>query len=260
MSITNTPPVRFPSGVSTVPPAWAFANYPFPQPNRINQLFTDFDTYNSGDWTATTTNSGTIALIDQNGGAVTLTSGATSGNVCGLEAVKKCFAFGAGAQVWYSINVSFVDATLPTFMAGLSNTFVAVGPTDGVYFSKAASSTTMNLIIRASSTSTTIAVGTVANATAYSFSFYYNPYSSQAPGGKLWIYSTIGLTAPTANYYPGGNQAIASAYSGGTNTLTNLPASTVLLTPGFAIAASSSAAKAMTVDYMLAGEEILTRF
>jgi hypothetical protein len=262
MSVTGSPPVRYTSGVSTSAVGYAFGNYTFPTPMRLNEYFNDFNTYAAGDWTVTAVGGGSSALADYNGGALVVTTGASTNDIQGNELVHKTFAFTTGSQVWFSIKVKLTNATNNAFMAGLSNTFAALAPTDGVYFSKAAASTTLNLVIRAASTSTTIAVGTMADATEYTFSYYFDG----KPTPSLAIFSTIPYAgSPTAfsvPYFNGGNQEVASASSeaGATNTLVNLPTTTTLLTAGFALKAGTTAVQVATIDYFLAAEEIIARF
>jgi hypothetical protein len=230
---------------------------------RLNEYFNDFNTYAAGDWTVTSSSSGTSALTDFNGGALVVTTATSAADIQGNQLAKKSFAFTTGSQVWFSINFKLTTALTPAFMAGLANSFATLAPTDGVYFSKAASSTTMNLLITSGSTSTTIPVGTMADATFYTFSFYL----TGAPTNTLRIYSTIPYAgSPTAfgqPYFNGGNQEVASASNDGINTnpLTNLPPTTTLLTAGFAVKSSGGTlAGIATIDYMLASEEIIARF
>jgi hypothetical protein len=228
---------------------------------RLNEYFNDFNTYAAGDWTVTAVGGGTSALTGVNGGALLVTTGASSADIQGNEFPVKTFAFTAGSQVWFSINVSFAHASNSAFMAGLANTFIALTPTDGVYFSKPSGAAVMNLIVRAASTSTTMTIGTVVAATAYTFSFYYDG----KPTPSLYGYSTIGATAPTSQsvpYFSGGNSiaAVASSEAGATNTLANIPPVTTLLTAGFALKAGTTAAQVATIDYFLASEEIVNRF
>lgn len=263
MSVTGSPPVRFPSGMSTSAKDYVFGNYPTRTPMRLNEYFNDFNTYGAGDWTVTAVGGGTSALATTscNGGKLLLSTGGANNDIQGNELTTKGFAFTTGSQVWYSINVSLSEVTTAAFMAGLSNTFAALGPTDGVYFSKPTAAATLNAIIRASSTSTTIALGTMVADTAYTLSFYYDG----KPTPTLYFYTTIGMSTPTAfsvPYFSGGNQVIASASSetGATNALTNIPVAATLLTAGFALKATTAAVKTGTVDYMLASEEIVARF
>ena len=260
MSTTGSPPVRFPAGTSNSAPNYVFGNYPKSTPPRLNEYFNDFNTYAAGDWTVTATGGGTTALTTGNGGNLLLSTAGANNDVQGNELTQPTFAFTTGSQVWFSINVAIGGSvTTSAFMAGLSNTFATLAPTDGVYFSKPTGAATLNAIIRASSTSTTIALGTMVAATAYTLSFYYDGRATPT----LYFYTTIGMSAPTAYsapYFSGGNQVIASASSdpAATNALTNLP--TAALTAGLAIKATTAAVRTATVDYILAAEEIIGRF
>ena len=261
MSVTGSPPVRYPSGFSSSAPGFALGNYPHMTPPRLNEYFNDFNTYAAGDWTVTAVGGGTSALTAANGGKLLLTSGASLADIQGNELTTTTFAFTTGSQVWFSINVALGHASNSAFMAGLSNTFAALAPTDGVYFSKPSGAATMNAIVRAGSTSTTMTVGTVVAATAYTFSFYYDGL----PTPSLYFFSTIGATAPTSQsvpYYTGGNSvaALASSVAGSTNSLANIPTTTTLLTAGFACKAGTTVAQTATIDYFLAGEEVVNRF
>src|SRR6266576_815825 len=136
MSVTGSPPLRYPSGGSTSPDHYALGNYTFRTPMRLNEYFSDFNTYAAGDWTVTAVGGGSSALSDANGGKLVVTSGASLNDIQGNQLTKKTFAFTTGSQVWFSINVALTNATNGAFMAGLGNTFAALTPTDGVYFSK----------------------------------------------------------------------------------------------------------------------------
>lgn len=248
-------PVRYPSGVATSPPKFLYGNFPAPTPPRVAQYFNDFSTYAAGDWTVTAS-TGTTALTSGAGGKIIQSTAASNNDVQANEQVTTSWQFIAGAQLWFNINVALSDATSSLFLAGLANTFATMAPTDGVYFSKAAASTTLNLIVRKASTSTTIAVGTMANATAYSLGFYYDGKESPT----LYVYSSIGLPANNAfgqPYYPGG-VVVAAAGAESANVLTNLP--TAALTLGFGVKAGAVAIKTSTVDYVLAAQEVVARF
>jgi hypothetical protein len=264
MSVTGSPPARFPSGTSTSPIGYLFGNYPFRTPFRLNEFYTDFNTYNASDWTVTAGSSGTAALIDANGGALALTTALTNNDIQGIQLVKKSFAFTANSQVWFSINVSLTHATEPAFMAGLGSSFTALTPTDGVYFSKAAGSATLNCVIRAASTSTTLTVGTMVDATNYTFGYYYDG----KPLPTLSVFSTIPYagsnTALAPTYFTGGEAIVATASSvpGATNTLANLPPGTTLLTAGASVKAGAAATYTglAVIGFFLASEEIVARF
>jgi hypothetical protein len=266
MPVVTAPATRFTSGVSTSGPSYALGNYSFPTPMRLNEYFNDFNTYAAGDFTVTGT-TGTNALIDGAGGLLAVTTDAVTNDIQGFQLVKKGFAFQTGCQVWFSMNVKLANASTNAVMFGLGNSFTALTPTDGVYFSKAAASAVMTAVVRAASTSTTLTLNssasTVVAATAYTFSFWYNGVDA------INFYSTVGLAANGFNapgngagYYNGGSQvaAQASSVSGATYPLTNLPATSTGLVAGFAIKASTTVAQVATIDYFLASQELVGRF
>jgi hypothetical protein len=265
MPVVFAPAVRETSGVSTSAPGYLFNNYPYRTPARLNEYYNDFNTYAAGDWTVTTGGTGANALIDANGGQLTLTTDAATNDIQGIELTKKTFAFTTGSQVWFGCNLKIANATQSAIMFGLGNTFAALTPTDGVYFSKANASAVMGAVIRASSTSTAVtlntSMSTVVAATFYSFGFWYNGVDT------LKFYSTIGASANGANtpgngsgYYSGGNQIAAAAGTGYTYALTNLPATSTNLTAGIAIKAGTTVAQVATIDWFLASEEIVGRY
>ena len=262
MSTTGSPPVRFPSGVATSPKGYVFGEYPQGlTPPRVNEYFNDFNTYAAGDWTVTAT-TGTSALIDANGGKLVQTTAASASDTQAQQLVKKSYAFTAGAQLWFSINVALNDVTNTAFAAGMTNSISALTPTDGVYFNKLTATNVLNAVIRAASVSTTIPLGVLAINTPYTLSFYYDG----KPTPTLYFFTTIGLATPTAfaqPYFSGGNQinGEASADGANPNTLVNLPPPSTLLDLGFGIASTAVASvKTATVDYVLGSCEILTRF
>ncbi len=260
MSTTGSPPVRFPSGVSTSPAGWAFGNLPRYTPPRLYEYFNDFSTYAAGDWLVTATGGGTSALTTGNGGFLLASTAGGDNDVQGNELAEPSFLVTSGSQMWFSINVAIGGSiTTSAFMAGMGTSFATLAPTAGIYFSKPTAAGTLNAIIRNASTSTTIALGTMVAATAYTLSWYYDG----KPTPTVYFFTTIGYSTPTAfsvPYYSGGNQIIASASSdpAATNSLANIP--TVAMTAGFAVKATTAAVRTATVDYMYAGEEIIARY
>lgn len=267
MSQTGSPPTRHFSGLSTSAPGFAFSALPQPTPARINLYHNDFNTYAAGDWTVTAgATAGTNALADGNGGLIVNTTSAISAEIQGMEQVKKSWTFTSNSQTWFFINFKVSHATNSAFMAGLGNTFVALGPTDGVYISKAAATAAANLVVRSgSSTSATLALGTVVADTYYTMGFYSNG------NGTLYTYSTIpyldgsapgGATGNTAfgwPYYSGGNQ-LGVAVGTLSNSGTTLTLPTANLTMGWATKTNTTVAQVTTVDYVTCANEIVLRF
>ncbi len=273
MTARSWPPVPtvLPSGVSTSPGNYFYSQYPMPTPPAVASFFTDFLTYDAEDFTVTSDSTGSNALTAFTGGALLLTTAATDNDKQGLQLPSTSFKFATGAQMWFMANVSLGDATDCDLLMGFGDTFADDTPTDGVYFKKVDGSTTMNLLITNTSTSTTIPVGTMVTNTRYAFGLYYNAAPSVP---TLYVYSTIpyaagSITGPTAfgqPYYKGGAACVASANSlGGTSStgayvLTNLPAAATALTSGILLQAGSAAVRTATVDYWHAAQTIPARY
>jgi len=258
-----TSPTRFPTGVATSPPGYLFANMGAQTPGQFYQFFDDFSIYTAGDWTVTSSGAGTSALSDALGGKLVQTTNSADNAIQANQLTKKTFACQSGQDLWFGINFQLSDvagATGPDFFAGLGDTFAsgATGPTAaGIWFNKAQNSTTLNLLVTATGTSTTIPVGTVAAATAYTVGYYLN---GSAATPTLYVFSTIPYGAGTLTkpspYWPGGSLLAASAYSGGTYTLANLPSTSTLMTMGFGIQSGGATAQTNTVDYVFGGQTI----
>ncbi len=248
-------PVRFPHGVSTQRPNLLLADWPSPCEMDTFDHYNDFSTYAAGDWTVTTT-TGSTALQDGLGGQVIQTTAAASGDVQANQLVHKNFAVVPGYRMWFSINFNLSDSNLTTFIAGMVDTLATMAPGNGVYLQKLTGSTTVNLILNQGGTTSTLPIGVVASATAYSMGFYYDGGANP----NLYAYSSVPLATPTA-FGPdpifGGvrvNAASSTAASG--IPLTNLPLAATLLTAGFGIKAGAAAAKTNTVSYFLASQQV----
>jgi hypothetical protein len=234
-----------------------FGSYPRPTPPAVHEFYSDFDTYLASQWIVTTA-TGTSALAAGNGGFLLQTTSAGATDIQANELSVKSFNLITGARAWFAINVNLDSATLSLFQAGWANTFATMAPTDGIYFEKPSGAAVLNLILNKGGTKTTLLVGTVAAATAYTLGWYYD--GSATP--TLYAYATIGLTIPTSQgqpYWAGGNQRIISASADGSNAnpLTNLPLAATGLTAGFGIKNSTAVARTNTVDYFLTANEIV---
>jgi hypothetical protein len=72
---------RFTSGFTDAPPGSLFGDYQWHSPVSLYEYKNDFSTYAAGDWTVTSTNSGTSALASSGeGGLLVQTTGGTSTN------------------------------------------------------------------------------------------------------------------------------------------------------------------------------------
>ena len=257
MSVTGSPPVRFPAGMSNSPRGYVFGEYPARTPPRVNQAFTDFNTYAAADWTVVTSGAGgTSALIDRNGGALQLTTGAVLGDMQGQQAAKRSFSFNTGNEFWFLANLTtspLIDNTALVGVTDVINTTLV--PTNGVFFNTVAGSALVQAIIRTGGVSTVIDIGTTVTNRFGIVGFYYDG----KPTPSLYFYSSIGLTFPSAftnPYFNGTSQAVAvaSAFPGSLFSLVNLP--NVVLAPGFGIKSGVTAAQTMTLDYLFCANEV----
>jgi len=231
-------PTRLYSGLSTAYPNETLYSFPFPDPFHTGSTQTlgsstytnDFNTLIGTDYTVTGTSS-TFALTAGVGGLAILTPGGTT---TASSAYKngQFFQIASGNRFWYTtrIQASAVAGNV-SFYAGLQ---AGSATTDGLWFIKPASSTSVNLVSVVGSTSTTIAsaVGTVAAATWIEYGLYYN-------GTDLIVY---------VNNVPVSRILSPTVGSSGT-TLTNAN-----LGPVFQI--TPTATDTLTVDFVLACQEV----
>jgi hypothetical protein len=140
--------------------------------------------------------------------------------------------FQAGNKLWYTVRfkASAVSGT-KSFYVGLRN---GASATDGLWFAKAASSTSLNLVSIVGSTATTLVTGvtTAAADTWIEVAIYFD-------GTDILVYNNHNLVARVSGATIG-----ASA-----TTLTN-----AILTPVYQI--TPTATDTLTVDYLLAAQEV----
>lgn len=203
-----------------------------PQRQRVNshRFFDDFDTVpTSTNYTITNASTGTIALVDGDGGLLALTNNTSDNDLIAIQKKGESFKFESGKELWVSTRFKLSDATQSDFVYGLQITDTTpLSVTDGVYFIKSDDSTTVNLVVVKNSTSTTTAVTTLANDTFVTLSFLYD--------GASTIY-----------IYVNGVQV-------GTSVTTNLPDDEEL-TPSFAVQNGEAASKILTLDFIEAEKQ-----
>jgi len=204
-------PTRYSNGVSTNDAQYLNGNYPLPAPfttsgsslTGVAQYANDF-TNSVAEYTVTGTSS-TFALTDGNGGLGLITPGAASTATAAYKTASNV-AFVAGNQVWFStrIKASAVSGT-KAFYVGLRN---GSAVTNGLWFAKAASSTSVNLVATVASVATTLVTGvaTAAADTYLELGYYFD-------GVDLLVYSdnvvvarvtapVIGTNIPSVNLGP----------------------------------------------------------
>lgn len=235
-------PTRFTYGSTTVAKGAPLGSYPMRDPFHsssdtgygVAEYYNDFFlTYNTTiDWTITGTSS-TFLVADGIGGQAVITPGATT-TVTTVAATHNSHQLISGQKLWYTTRIqpSAVASTV-SFIAGLQKGSGAT-TTDGLYFTKPASSTSVNLVSKVNNTATTLVTG-VATAAAGAWldlAFHYD-------NTDLLVFSGGNLVA-----------RVSSPTIGTTGTtLTN-----ALIGPVYQI--TPTATDTLTVDYVLAAEEI----
>ena len=232
-------PTRFPSGLSTSNQTEPLGNYPLPDPFHtgsqasmgVSTFQSDFNTLGTADYTVTGTSS-TAALGNVVGGALVITPGGTT-TATAVYKNANTTQFIAGQRLWYTtrFQASAVAGNV-SFYAGLR---AGSSANDGIWFSKAAASTSVNLVSVVGSTSTTLVTGvtTAAAATNLDLGLYFD-------GTDLLVYVGGVLTSRVS----------APTIGSSATTLTN-----ALLTPVWQI--TPVATETLTVDFVLSAQEIV---
>ena len=172
-------PTRYPSGVSTIAVGNLYGNYPLPAPFHtgsntnlgVMQYANDFVT-SVAEYTVTGSSS-TFAITNGLGGLALLTPGGTTTATSAYK-TNQAGQFVAQQQLWYNarFQVSAVAGNV-SFRVGMQ---AGSAVTDGIWFSKAAASTSVNLVSVVGSTTTTLVTGvaTAAAATWLDLGLYFN--------------------------------------------------------------------------------------
>lgn len=246
-------PTRYPNGVATEPKDTVLGNYSYPNPLRLNHLEDDFLRYAAADWTVTAT-TGTSALAAGPGGLITQTTAAALNDIQHNLKNPAHISIVAGNQVWFAVNLKATTAATSGLICGLQGGGTAFAPTDGIYFTKAAASASISLVINVASTAVTIAnVATLSNATGLTLGFWLDGKANPT----LYVYANDTLTDFNPHYGMqvlfGGKEKVKVGALSSTNPTLTLP--TANLAVGFGIR-SAGAAEAVTWDFVMAASEI----
>lgn len=203
-------------------------------PSVYNAWTDDFFNFTAADWVITETQAGaTQAIVDGGGGwlALTNSAGATDVNQVqwagGSGAGRLTVSFNSDKDFLMKTRFKVSDATNTALLIGVATvdtTLTASLPTDGIYFLKASGATTLIASTRASGTSSSITLGSMANDTFVDASLVYTADSGIWQG---WL----------------GNTPIGSI-SGTTNS----PSASLCIS--IALTNASTTAHVLTVDYL----------
>lgn len=222
-------PTRYPSGVTNVTKADPLGQFTMPDPSSAHVYFNDFDSFVSGDWTATTSGStSTAAIVDGDGGLLALTTDVGAADYVYLDKKGESFLLEAGKKSWFKTRFKCSEASTVALVVGLQITDTSpMAVTDGVYFYKASGAAALTLQVVKNSTATSSSVATLVADTFIDLAFYYNGVDG-------------------ISYFVDGVQL-------GTSAVTNLPDDEVL-TVSIGILNAAAAAESLTVDYVLAAK------
>jgi len=228
-------PTRFTYGIATVAKGKPLSSYPLPDPFNstsdagygVATYSNDFMSVNAEDFTISGSGSTLIEASGLGGLAVLLPGGTTTASSAFKTGTS--FGFVPGQKLWYTTRLE-VSATTGTFLAGLAS--AGTSATDGLWF--VTSGTSVNLVSRVGSTSTTLITGvaTIAAQTFIQLGFHYD-------NTDLVVYVNGNLVARITSPTIG---------SSGT-TLTS-----ALLSPIFSD--TPTVLETMTIDYVLAAVEV----
>tara|TARA_R100001129_G_scaffold101857_1_gene69681 strand:- start:237 stop:953 length:717 start_codon:yes stop_codon:yes gene_type:complete len=203
---------------------------PYPSDQTYYGYFNDFMTYNSGDWTVTTTEAGTGSATEAvgsvAGGALVLTNAAGDDDLDFLQLKGEAFKLSTSKRAFFSARFKVSDVDQSDFVMGLGITDTSpLDTTDGVFFISADGDAGLDFLIEKDNTNTsTEDVATMADDTFITVSWYIDPDASK-------VYYSVNNAEPV----------------GVTNA--NLPDDEEL-TVSFGIQNGEAVAKVMTIDYI----------
>jgi hypothetical protein len=205
---------------------------PLPSDQTHYGYFNDFMTYNSGDWTITTTEDGTgsatEAITSGAGGQFLITNAAGDNDHDFFNLKGESFLIDGSKRAYFSARFKVSDATQSDFVMGLQITDTTpLAVSDGIFFIKDDGDTNLDFIVEKDSTSTdTTAIHTMADDTFVTVAFFVDPDTAL-------VHYSVNNAEPV----------------GVVNT--NLPDNEEL-TVSFGIQNGEAAAKTMTIDYITA--------
>ena len=203
---------------------------PYPSDQTFYMYHNDFFTYNSGDWTITTTEAGTgsasEAVTSSAGGALLLTNAAGDNDLDFLQLKGEGFKLSTSKKAYFSARFKVNDVDQSDFVMGLGITDTTpLDTTDGVFFISADGDAGLDFLVeKDNSATTTEDVATMADDTFITTTWFIDPDASK-------VYYSINNAKPVGV------------------AITNLPDDEEL-TVSFGIQNGEAAAKTMTIDYI----------
>jgi hypothetical protein len=154
MATNSQPPVRNPSGNATDQPFGPFADCGNGNPAFYHQFFDDFDdalSTTGGLWVVTPTPGTSVVHTPGDGGLALFTTLAAANSFAEIQLPAASFVPASPQKMFFETRMQVNTLTTNAWISGLINTtaapFTGGNITDGIYFSKLAGATTINLIV-----------------------------------------------------------------------------------------------------------------
>lgn len=233
-------------GVSSSTPNGFTSDLSFPPLTAYHSFFTDFDSYASADWTATTVTSGspTQALVAANNGVLAITNTNGTSDSTSFQLKNASFQLAAGLRAW-GRYVFKVSSTAPNLFMGLANTTTTpiAAVTDGIWLSSVGTALTVNMVANSGTAQTlTASTGSVPTLVAnqyLTFSWYYDGavYSAGGQTGPQYGRVVFQLTGAGVSASWRNEIACSSTFP-----------FTTLMTPQMALQNTTAIASVLSVD------------
>ena len=223
-------PSRFKNGVNGENPTTMWANLPTPVALYLIFEKQDFAAFPVTDtFTVSGTSGAAAALVSGAGGFATLTTVATTAATVAITDTNPFINFTTGQQLWFEARLSVLTAATNSITVGLVSPTQTTA-TNGIYFTKAAGSSSITFNMSLSGTTTSVAaITTLVSGTLTSLGFYYNPAGNNSQG-QVDIF-------------------VNGAKVNSTTVMTNLPVATTLPRVAGAVAIAAAVAD-LTLDYI----------
>ena len=247
-------PNRFTSGFTQDAPWQPLGRMGVPNPFFYHQFFDDFNGFDTSQFNSTLTSAGTVANTAANGGALLFTTNATTPlatDIASIQGKAAGFQNVPGKKTFFMTRIRLGNITNPAFVLGLiQTTATPFTVTDGIYFSKATGSTTINLVSVIGSVATTTPL--VFPASFFAAATDIDLVFEITSGGDVVVSVGNGLVG----YVPqSGTGAQTPPTRAPIQRVIGLALTTAVLNPTLAVQSGTAASQTMQSDFMLAAQE-----
>lgn len=242
-------PMRIPAGFTQAASYQPLGGIGIPDPAFYAKFYDDFLPYQAGKYTVTAA-SGSVAqsMANGTGGRILFTTGAAIGNFAEIQMDAAGFNYTVGKRLAFLARVQLADIVNSAMIVGLTQAtatpFTAI--TDGIYFTKAAAGSTLQLIAVAGSTvlGTASITGAFTAAQDIDLGFYVDSQGN-----------IRGFYGNNLEGFKNQNQAILGPNISILNTSLSGALSTANLAATLAVSASTAVAQTMVSDFLFAAQE-----